>query len=105
MNALVPSLALCIELDYSQNQGEERSTYNCALTESSVFVEPQKDASGSQKLERYASVLVMSPSHREDSNFISALKLNDSKYSSRTEGDPGTLAHRTFLQACPCSFL
>ena len=65
------------------------------------LAEAQKGTSGSQTLQRYASVLLMIPSQESGEDLISALKLGDSQYTSRTEGEPGTLAFRTFLQACP----
>lgn len=54
----------------------------------------------SEKLQRYASVLLMSAS--SDGELIPAVKAADAKYTSRTEGQPGTLAFRTFVQVCHC---
>ncbi len=52
----------------------------------------------------------MSPSRGSEDDLISALKLGEPKYTSRAEGEPGTLGFRAFLQASisdqctPCSF-
>lgn len=57
---------------------------------------PQKDGSGT--LQSYASILLMTPVR--DDNLMSALKIGDPQYGTRTEGVLGTLGFRTFLQAC-----
>ena len=50
-------------------------------------------------LPRYASALLVSPSKGEDS--FTDIRLDDPIYTTQPEGQPGTLAYRTFLQVTP----
>ena len=55
-------------------------------------------------LPRYASALLVSPSKGEDS--FTDIRLDDPVYTTRPEGQPDTLAYRTFLQviSTPCIY-
>jgi hypothetical protein len=53
---------------------------------------------GVRELQRYASVLLITPSQGTD--LIPAIKGAAHQYTSRTEGEPGTFAFRTFVQVC-----
>lgn len=54
-------------------------------------------------LPRYASALLVSPSKGEDS--FTDIRLDDPIYTTRPEGQPGTLIYRTFLQVTPAPWI
>ena len=65
-----------------------------------TFAVPARSQDG---LPRYASALLVSPSKGEDS--FTDIRLDDPIYTTRPEGQPGTLIYRTFLQVTPAPWI
>ena len=61
-----------------------------------VYTDSAQSLAEPQPLPRYQSALLLVPSKDEDS--FTDIRLNDPVYSTRTEGEPNTFSHRTFLQ-------
>ena len=99
-------MKVCDHADAKQRGTDTKASGEMLRHVSVTYAESAQSHGEPQDLPHYQSVLLLTPLSSKDEDSFTDIRLNDPVYSTRTEGEPNSFSHRTFLQVnCSCSLM